>query len=193
MFNAAVNEVKKRSPNLRPHFTLGYLSEQDRQVIGFLGEFACAVYFGEDWKSHIRKDYRYADKYDLILKDKSNLSKKYKIDVKTETIPTKKILYRILNKEICDDEPYGRRLIHKYQFENNLHNYDWVIFGAFLRPAKAQGWNPIGKEWYLIGVIETPKILENYKITKTSPFGVTYPEPCVNVRTSELKQPNKRR
>ncbi|UAY78009.1 hypothetical protein K7G90_000264 [Pasteurella canis] len=158
MFEAAVKEVHRRSSNLKPHFYLGYLSEESRQVLGFLGEFSCAIYFGHNWKDYIREDYKLADKYDLVFKDRKDNSISYKIDVKTETIPTLDILNKVMSRKINDDKPYGRRLIHQYQFENNLPNYDWVLFGCFLRPKEQNfDWGPVGYYWYLIGGIETKK------------------------------------
>lgn len=191
MFEAAVKEVKRRSPNLKPHFYLGYLNEEARQVLGFLGEFACATYFGYKWKDYIREDYKLADKYDLIFTDRETRSISYCIDVKTETLPNFEILKNIINKSIDDDKPYGRRLIHQYQFENNLSNYDWVLFGCFLRPKEANSnWSPIGDYWYLIGGLETEKI-KKYEVTTKTPFGGSYPEPCVNIHTSLLRRRRK--
>ncbi|WP_439328171.1 hypothetical protein [Lonepinella sp. BR2357] len=191
MFEAAVREVERRSPNLKPHFYLGYLSEEARQVLGFLGEFSCATYFGYNWKDYIRKDYKLADKYDLIFKNREDSSISYRIDVKTETLPSYEILNKVMNKQIDDDKPYGRRLIHQYQFENNLSNYNWILFGCFLRPKESElSWNPVGNYWYLIGGIETEKIKEN-TITRETPFGSLYPEPCVNIRTSLLRRRRK--
>lgn len=191
MFDAAVKEVKRRSPNLKPHFYLDYLNENARQVLGFLGEFSCATYFGYNWKDYIREDYKLADKYDLIFKDKYDNSKGYYIDVKTETLPSYDLLNKVMSKKINDDEPYGRRLIHQYQFENNLSNYDWILFGCFLRPnAPNTNWSPVGDYWYLIGGIETERI-KQYKITIETPYGKSYTEPCVNVHTSLLRRRKK--
>lgn len=48
-----------------------------------------------------------------------------------------------MSKEINDNKPYGRRLTHQYQFENNLSNYDWILFGCFLRSEKTNSdWSP---------------------------------------------------
>ena len=46
MFDAATQEVARRGGYLNPHFNLDYLDEQTRQIIGFLGEFACQEHLG---------------------------------------------------------------------------------------------------------------------------------------------------
>lgn len=46
MFDISKNEVARRGNYLHPHFNLDYLNENTRQIIGFLGEFACQEYLG---------------------------------------------------------------------------------------------------------------------------------------------------
>lgn len=179
MLNFAINEVNRRSAYLKPHFNLNYLNETTRQIIGFLGEFACQEYLGINWKENIRENYIKPDDYDFVH---NNL----KIDVKTETLPTETILRSVIQGTIGDDIPYGRRLINKGQC-NLLSNYDLVMFGAILRPSRPDNWTPIGEKWFPIGMITTDHILKNYKPVSKMPFGTGYyPEPCINIRTSEL-------
>ena len=54
MLDTAENEVKKRGNYLNPHFNLDYLNENTRQIIGFLGEFACQEYLGINWRNNIK-------------------------------------------------------------------------------------------------------------------------------------------
>lgn len=179
MFDAAKQEVTRRGNYLNPHFNLDYLDEQTRQIIGFLGEFACQKHLGIDWQSNIRDNYLSADDYDFVINNQ-------RVDVKTETIPTEHMLNQVINRTIDDDAAYGRRLIHQNQFRNNVPNYDYILFGCFLRPNNEQ-WNPVGKYWYPIGSISCSYILENYHAPAQKPFGNgNYPFPCVNIKTSEL-------
>ena len=90
------------------HFEVNHLSYNERDELGFVGEFACCKFLGIDWKENIRDNYLTIDDFDFIVKIK-------KIDVKTETVPTKNAK-KILRKEISDNELYGRRLINKGQF-----------------------------------------------------------------------------
>lgn len=192
MFLSAKKEVLRREPNLNPHFTLSYLPEKDRQIIGFLGEFACCEYFGIDWRKNIRDDYDFADTFDLKIPSLRG-DKIYSVDVKTETIPTPEIFKKVVTRTIEDDKPYGRRLITEFQFLNNLDNYDYVIFGAFLRPnSVSNNWSPVGLKWYLIGCISKEEIKKNYTVTKRTPFGTFYLVECVNIKTSDLKIVRKR-
>lgn len=180
MFDTATQEVRRRGNYLNPHFNLNYLDEQTRQIIGFLGEFACQEYLGLDWRDNIRDNYLVADDYDFIFNGQ-------RVDVKTETIPSEVVLNQVVNRTINDNVAYGRRLIHQNQFINNVPNYDSILFGCFLRPNYTR-WSPIGKYWYPIGRISCEYILENYNAPAQKPFGVgTYPFPCVNIRTSELE------
>lgn len=178
MAQRAIIETQRRGNNLNPHFGLKYLDEATRLAIGFLGEFACCEYLGINWQDNIRDNYDQADQYDFIYREK-------RCDVKTETIPTEIILDQVVNRTINDNVPYGRRLIHEYQFYNNLPHYDVIIFGCFLRPNQA-GWNPVGKAWYPIGAIKSNVIMRDYEPTTDTPFGTKYPEPCVNIKTSDL-------
>lgn len=137
MFDAATQEVARRGGYLNPHFNLDYLDEQTRQIIGFLGEFACQEHLGIDWRDNIRDDYLVADDYDFIFNNQ-------RVDVKTETIPTEHTLNQVINRTISDDAAYGRRLIHQNQFRNNVPNYDYILFGCFLRPNNGLLWANIG-------------------------------------------------
>lgn len=178
MADRAIYETQRRGNHLHPHFDLPYLDEPTRLAIGFLGEFACCQLLGIDWEKNIRENYNRADEYDFIYRNK-------RCDVKTETLPTKEILDKVIERKIKDDVPYGRRLIHENQFNNNLPHYDVIIFGCFLRP-DGNGWNPVGAAWYPIGAIKSTVVMRDYVPTIVTPYGSEYREPCVNVRTSQL-------
>jgi len=61
------------------------------------------------------------------------------------------------------------------------------MFGAILRPNDSNQWNPVGNYWYPIGMVTSLHILDNYRPPCRKPFGDgLYPQPCVNIRTSEL-------
>lgn len=85
VFNIARNEVVRIGNYLNPHFNLDYLNEDIRQIIGFLGEFACQQYLGIDWRNNSRENYIRHDDYDFIHNNQ-------RVDVKTETLPDQRIL-----------------------------------------------------------------------------------------------------
>jgi hypothetical protein len=169
MQEAALNESKKREEHIKHHFEVKHLSSQERNMIGFLGEFACCELLGLDWRQNIRKDYLTIDEFDINFRNK-------RIDVKTETIPHD-YLTRILNKQINDDDLYGRRLINKGQY-SLLEKYDIVIFGAMNRDDLSA--------WYPLGWLSTSYILQNYKPTSKRGDGGYYPFPGLPVHTSKL-------
>lgn len=173
MQQAAQEEARKRDPFINHHFELSYMTPAQRDIIGFLGEFACKEALGLDWRAGIREDYVVPDQGDIL--DLNGV-----VDIKTETVPFQKLM-RLVRKEIGDDDPYGRRLINQDQV-SLLQHYDYVVWGAFSRP---DGRHPL--KWYDLGYLESAYILAHYTITRDAPFGGTYPEPCLNVRTSELK------
>ncbi len=171
MRQAAAAEAQRRDPNIRHHFELNYMSGRERDVIGFLGEFACRQYMGLDWRRGIRENYDTIDSGDILLPGNKT------IDVKTETMPFD-VLMRLVKGQVDDDAPYGRRLINAEQIPL-LEHYDYVVWGAFPREKN--------ERWYALGYLETKYILEHYQATTETPFGSSYPEPCLNIRTSELK------
>lgn len=178
MLFAAHNEVSRRNNYLNPHFNLGYMNEMTRQIIGFLGEFACQEYLGINWRANIRQDYLRADDYDFIHRGQ-------RVDIKTETLPKQEILISVSQRTINDNVAYGRRLITQAQYPL-LQHYDLVMFGAILRPKNPSQWNPVGHYWYPIGMVTSQHILNNYRPPCNMPFNnQPYPEPCVNIRTSE--------
>jgi len=162
-------ESKKRNEFIKHHFEVGHLSFDERDQLGFLGEFACCEYLGIDWKSNIRDNYYTIDDFDFIIKNK-------KADVKTETVPFN-YAQKILSKTINDNELYGRRLINKGQF-NLLTKYDIVIFSLFIRNKMDY--------WYPIGYTDTKNIITNYPPTYNRPDGGNYPFPGSPVPTSIL-------
>ena len=171
MIEESIKQAKKREPFIRHHFELSHFSGEERNKIGFLGEFACCEFFGIDWKQNIREDYLTIDDFDFSIKH-------LKVDVKTETVPSS-LINSILKGEINDDEPWGRRLINKGQVPL-LNKYDVVIFGLIDRNNRSG--------WYPIGYMTTKNILENYSIQTKMPFGTkNYPSPAMAIRTSELK------
>lgn len=173
----ALIEANKRDPYIKHHFNVEHLSDIDRDIIGFLGEFACCEMFGLNWKNNIRDNYLTIDCGDI---KSGNLI----FDVKTETLPNKypnRYFHKVFNRLIDDDSPYGRRLIVEGQVEL-LKKYDIVIFGAFVRDRY--------DKWYSLGYLETDYILKNYEVTKNTPFGGKYPEAALPIKTSDLKDIN---
>ena len=170
MIKASKVESEKRDPHIKHHFEVNHLTKNQRDSIGFLGEFACCELFNIDWKKNIRENYYNIDDNDIIL---NNL----KIDVKTETVPLS-YAKTILNNTIKDNKPYGMRLINKGQFDL-LKKYDHVIFGLMVR----------GKldYWYPIGCIDSNTVLKNFKPTYRKPYGGQYPFPASRVPNSILK------
>lgn len=170
MVEQASIEARRRHPHIKHHFEVGHLTSEQRDVIGFLGEFACCNLFDINWRENIREDYVEIDDFDFEIDGK-------KVDVKTETIPSS-YGKKVLDKTIDDDALYGRRLINKGQF-GLLDKYDIVIFGLFIR-GKYNTWRPIG-------YIETDEVLNFYKPTFNRPDGGKYPFPASPVPTSILK------
>ena len=165
----ALRESKKRNSHIKHHFEVSHLNSTERDIVGFLGEFACCSLLGIDWKKNIRKDYLTIDTYDFVFNG-------LKCDVKTETVPDK-YASKILTRSINDDKLYGRRLINKGQY-NLLHKYDLIIFGLFIRERL--------DFWYPIGYLKTNYILHNYKWTYKRPDGGKYPFPATPVHTSKI-------
>lgn len=173
MKQVATIEAQKRDYNIHHHFELKYMTGEQRDVVGFLGEFACKEYLGLDWYSGIRDNYETIDDGDILL---SGLT----VDIKTETIP-KETLMKLIRGQVQDDEPYGRRLINEGQIPL-LSHYDYIVWGAFSRN--------MYDLWFHLGYLETKYILNNYEATIETPYGRKYNEPCINVRQSELKDIN---
>lgn len=163
-------ESSRRDAFIKHHFNVNHLTYQERDELGFLGEFACCEALGIDWKTNIRENYYTIDNYDFIVNNK-------KIDLKTESVPYN-YANKILNRTIKDDELYGRRLINKGQF-SLLSKYDIVIFGLFIRN-QMDFWHPIG-------FLDTKIITEKYPPTYKRPDGGNYPFPGSPVPTSILK------
>ena len=170
MIERAKLETKKRNPDIKHHFEVSHFTSQERDIIGFIGEFAACELLNINWEKNIRTNYKTIDTQDIIYLDK-------KIDVKTETLPTD-ILLKIINHTITDNELYGRRLINQGQI-NLLKKYDIVIFGGIDRDKKDY--------WYPIGWITTKEILEGYTPTKIRPDGGEYPFPGLPIKTSSLR------
>lgn len=166
----ALIEAERRAPHIIHHFEVGHMAPQQRDIIGFLGEFACCSLFNIDWRSNIRDNYLTIDNFDFIING-------LKVDVKTETVPFN-FIDRIINKKINDNGAYGRRLINEGQF-NLLNKYDIVVFGLFDR----ENFNT----WYPIGYLETNKILNNFTPTLNKPYGGEYPSPASPIPNSILK------
>lgn len=176
MVNQALAEADKREPHIQHHFDVEHLSNVQRNVLGFLGEFACRKYLNIPWKSGIRTNYNYIDNGDIVVNG-------IIFDVKTETIPNNKpykSFDKVFNRRIDDDEPYGRRLINGEQ-KVLLHKYDYIIFGAFIRGEY--------NKWYALGFVDVKTALK-YEAIKKSPCGIIYPEAALPIRTSELKPMN---
>jgi hypothetical protein len=163
-------ESIRRNSHINHHFEVNHMTSEERDDLGFLGEFACCELLGIDWESNIRDNYLTIDDFDFSVGGK-------KIDVKTETLPVD-YAKRILKKEISDDDLYGRRLINSGQF-SLLNKYDIVIFSLFARGHLDY--------WFPIGYLETKDILESYKPTINRPDGGRYPFSASPVPTSILK------
>lgn len=135
---AANREAQRRNPYIKHHFEVSHLTGNERDIIGFLGEFAAQQFLGLSWNDNIRDNYYTIDSGDGTVNGIS-------FDVKTETIPNPYFRY-VLSRSINDDGVYGRRLINSGQ-ANLLHKYNIVIFGQFLRNDYTR--------WYPIGYLET--------------------------------------
>ncbi len=170
MRKSAIEESKRRTPHIIHHFEVEHLSSEDRDALGFIGEFCACELLGIDWVTNIRDNYYTIDDQDGII---NNLV----FDVKTETIP-EPYFSRVINRNINDDALYGRRLITRGQV-NLLGKYDIVIFGVFKRDDYTR--------WYPIGYLETSLILQNYTATRERPDGGSYPVAGMPIKTSELK------
>lgn len=164
-------ESARREPFIKHHFNISHFNNEERNMVGFLGEFACCELLNIDWQSNIRQDYFTIDDFDLIHKGK-------KIDVKTETIP-RTVLQRLVSGQISDNQLYGRRLINKGQV-SLLNKYDIAVFGALDRETMS--------EWYAIGWMTTGSLLSDYKPTILRPDGGRYPFPGLPVHTSRLNK-----
>jgi hypothetical protein len=169
MRKRAAEEAKRREPYIQHHFEVEHMDGNERNIVGFLGEFACCEYLGINWQANIREDYLTIDNGDIHIG-------KLVIDVKTETIP-ENYCDKVVERTVDDDETFGRRLITEEQVPL-LEHYDYVIFGAFKR-------NDLST-WYPIGCIRTKKIMDEYEIVTESPNGKHYPVPGLPIRTSEL-------
>lgn len=169
MRQRAALEADRREPFIEHHFEVDHMAGNERNIVGFLGEFACCECLGIDWQNNIRDNYLTIDSGDIHI---GNLV----IDVKTETIPGH-YCDRVVERTIDDDVTYGRRLINEEQVPL-LDHYDYVIFGAFKRGDLST--------WYPIGCIRTRKALNEYTIATDSPNGIHYPKPGLPIRTSDL-------
>lgn len=164
-------ESKRRDPYINHHFDVLYLSNNQRDILGFLGEFACCELLGINWRKNIRENYQSIDDFDFVYKGN-------RVDVKTETVPVK-YAKKILRKKIGDNELYGRRLINSGQYDL-LQKYDIVIFSLFARDHY--------KYWFPIGYLETKTIIKSYPPTTIRPDGNgKYPFSACPIPTSILK------
>lgn len=198
MFSAAKAEAEKRESqgHINHHFSLEYMSDWDRNVLGFLGEFAGRKALGFDWKKGIRADYLTPDEGDIIFEQQI-------VDIKTETIPEEffgsivRRKYSESGKKVCkdlvDDFPYGRRLICEDQADL-LTKYNYVLWCVFIRE-KYEKWinkgHPCGNELpecYILGYCDAEFIRNHYEVQTDKPYGnKPYPVPCLAIRTSDLQ------
>lgn len=161
-------ESQKREDHINHHFNPNHLSGEERNIIGFLGEFAACELLGINWKDNIRSDYLTIDSGDGYIAQGI-------FDVKTETIPNPAFT-KIINHSITDSELYGKRWINDEQVQL-LPKYNLVIFGCFLRGDLSK--------WFPIGYLETDIILQNFSISGGN-FN-TQVTPTLKVNTSDLK------
>lgn len=169
MFTRAKEERAKRDPYIEHHFEVQHFTGAERDIVGFLGEFACCESLGIDWHKNIRDNYLTADRGDI--------NKGVVLDVKTETIP-RKYFDPVFKHTVDDDRPYGRRLIARSQ-ASLIPHYDYIVFGGIVREDLSQ--------WCPFGFLDTETILREYKPVGIAPFGARYPEPALAIRTSELR------
>jgi hypothetical protein len=92
MKNQAKIESGRRDAHIQHHFDVGHLTNEQRDELGFLGEFACSLALKQDWKANIRDNYHTIDDYDFIVRGK-------RIDVKSETCQ-KIVLKRFLQEKL---------------------------------------------------------------------------------------------
>ena len=169
MKKRAEEEAKKRDPHIKHHFDVSHFSGKVRDVVGFLGEFACCEYLGLNWRDNIRENY--------LTIDTGDIQGRFILDIKTETLP-EPYFSKLLNHKLEDDGVYGRRLINGEQ-KALLHKYDFIVFGAFCRDRYDY--------WYPLGFMDTKFILQNYRATQNRPDGGSYPAAGLPIKTSELK------
>ena len=174
MIRRAREEAHRRDAYITHHFEVEHLTGEERDIIGFLGEFACCEFLGINWEDNIRESYLTIDTGDI---EHNNLV----YDVKSETLP-REYLQKVYTRNIGDDAKWGRRLINEKQVPL-LRNYDVVIFGGFVRGED-------NLEWYPFGYLETNHILQEYEVTSQRPDGGYYPYPALPIKTSELKDIN---
>jgi hypothetical protein len=60
-------EAKRRDSHIKHHFEVNHLSHKERDVLGFVGEFACCELFNIDWRQNIRENYLTIGNYDFII------------------------------------------------------------------------------------------------------------------------------
>lgn len=128
MIDESLIQSRKREEHINHYFESDVMDGETRNQVGFLGEFACCVALGLDWKANIRSDYLTPDHGDLILDGK-------KIDVKTNTHDSRFIPPH-------EKYPQGHFLVTEKQ-RSRLGGYDFIVNGAIDR-AKMDGWYPVG-------------------------------------------------
>jgi hypothetical protein len=67
MIQVAEREAMKRDKYIRHHFDVKHMNRKERDIVGFLGEFAASELLGNDWKKMIRKSYETIDNGDGTL------------------------------------------------------------------------------------------------------------------------------
>lgn len=176
MKTRASEEVNRRDPYIVHHFEIDHYGPFERDVIGFLGEFAACGAFGVEWSSNIRKDYLTIDSHDLIFSWG-------RVDIKTETVPSN-YLERVVSRTIAENELWGKRL-YNYGQRQLLSKYAWIVFGAIERL-------PLEEIdlWYPIGVIAASKV-SSYPYCTEGPVRsngqrIHYPFCAFHVSTTDL-------
>lgn len=86
MIDAAQAESEKREHHIKHHFEVAHFSSDERNQIGFLGEFCFCQLMGEDWRQNIRDNYLTIDDdaiygRRLYSEGQFNLLKKYDVVV----------------------------------------------------------------------------------------------------------------
>jgi hypothetical protein len=162
-------EARKRNKYIKHHFESETMTHVDRDIMGFLGEFAFCTMLGIDWELNIRDSYEKIDQFDVVSRGK-------KIDVKTSAIPNP-YFRKLVNEKIGYEEPFSKRLINENQVPL-LEKYDFVFWGIFKRDDFSQ--------WYPLGYLPTNVIIENYEVVRDMGRAGRLPYPAIAIDQKDL-------
>lgn len=128
--------IAKRGKNLSHHFVQGGKENQfEKEISGYLGEFAFSVFLGYDWHDYIDTDFSKPHSFDIKTK------KGKKVEIKTYTLPSP-YFQKLIYDNLENDDMYSAVLINKNQlFE--LDTADYVFWGVF-QTGDYDRWYPVG-------------------------------------------------